>query len=98
MTPEMQRLFKKLTRLKARRETLPKHERTAINAEIKAVADDLARREAIRQGAIERPIEGITEWVETSPEPGEPEVVDLRGGKTIEDYLRERDGDLPPAA
>jgi hypothetical protein len=30
--------------------------------------------------------------IDQCTEPGEPEIVDLRGGKTIDDYVRERDG------
>jgi hypothetical protein len=59
----------------------------------------MARLEAVRQGATEPAIgAGFAEWVETpttgplaDPPSAQPEVVDLRGGKTIEDYRRQGD-------
>jgi hypothetical protein len=96
MTPEIQRLNKKRKRLLARRARLPEAERTAINAEFKAVADQIALRVAVAQRATEQPLGPVVvEWVPTPNEPGEPEIVDLRNGRTLEDHLHERDGRVP---
>jgi hypothetical protein len=77
MTDEQKRLRQKLERLMARRVQMPDAERTAINAEIEAAADQLARLVAIACRAIERPTPDYSdEWIETPPEEGEPETVD----------------------
>ena len=58
---------------------MPEAERTAINAEIKATGDQLARLCALACRAVERPTPDYTdEWIETPREEGEAEVVDLR--------------------
>jgi hypothetical protein len=85
MTSEMRRL-KKRERLMLKRAQLPEGEHTAINAEIKAVAEQLARLEAVRQRATEPAIGAVVaEWVNPPTEgpladaPGaEPQIVDLR--------------------
>ena len=84
----MTRLNAKRERLMLRRAQLPEDARRAIDAEIRVVAEQMARLEAVRQGATEPAGMGATEWVETPTEgpladpPGaEPEVIDLRGGK-----------------
>ena len=76
MTVEQKRLREKLERLMARRAQMPEAERTAINAEIGATADQLARLVAIACRAIEQPVPDYSdEWVPTPDQPGEPEVV-----------------------
>ena len=103
LTPEMKRLSDKRERLMLRRAQLPENARTAIDAELKSVCDQLARLVAVAQGATEQPEgPGFAEWVETptsgplaDPPGAKPEVVDLRGGKTVNDHLRERDGRVP---
>jgi hypothetical protein len=94
MTEEQKRQHQKLERLLRKRASAPS---VALEAEIKAVAEQIARLEAIRQKATEPVIgEGFAEWVETptplaDPPGAAPLVVDLRGGKTIADYRREGD-------
>jgi hypothetical protein len=79
MTSEQKRLREKLERLMARRELLPEVERTAINAEIRATADQLARLCALACHAVEQPPGPVVGgFVPTPDEPGEPELVDLR--------------------
>ena len=96
MTEAQKQLWEKLERLKRKRAFAPS---VALGAEIKATADRIALLEAVRQSATEPAIGPVVaEWVPTPDEPGESEVVDLHGGKTIEDYLHERGGDSPPAA
>jgi hypothetical protein len=76
MTAEQKRLREKLERLLARRAQMPKTERVAIAAEIKATADQLARLVALASCAVERAVPDYSdEWVPTPPEEGEPEVV-----------------------
>ena len=100
MTEEQKRLHQKLERLMRKRALAPG---VALEAEIKATADQIARLEAVRQKATESAIgAGFAEWVETPAEgpladapDAQSEVVDLRGGKTIKDYRRERDRRVP---
>jgi len=95
MTPEIQRLRQKIERLKAKRDLLPAGEESvALNSEIKSVADQIALRVAVAQRATEH-VGDSAEWAEMPPEDGAPEVVDLRGGKTVHDHLRQRDGRVP---
>jgi hypothetical protein len=69
MTDEQKRLLQKLE--------LPEAERTAISAEIKSVADQIARLEAVRQRATdEQPLGPVVgEWIETPREDGPPQIV-----------------------
>jgi len=50
----------------------------------------IAHRVAVAQRANE-PVGDADEWVPHPDEAGEPEVVDLRNGHTIEQHLRRRD-------
>jgi hypothetical protein len=76
MTAEQKRLQEKLERLMARRAQMPETERVAINAEIKAAADHLARLCALACRAVEQPLGPVVGgFVPTPDEPGEPEVV-----------------------
>jgi actin-like ATPase involved in cell morphogenesis len=86
LTPEMRRLNEKRERLMAKRVQLPEDARTAIDAEIRVIAEQLARLVAVAQGATE-PAIGVVfaEWVETptrgplADDPkAEPQIVDLR--------------------
>jgi hypothetical protein len=83
MTDEQKRLQQKLERLLRKRALALS---VALEAEIKAVAEQIARLEAVRQKATEPAIgAGFAEWVEpTTSGPladdakAEPQIVDLR--------------------
>ena len=67
-------LHHKLERLKARRERLPAAERTAIDSEIKIVANELASAFARSQNQLDCPPAEVAEWVPTPDGPDEAEV------------------------
>jgi len=48
----------------------------------------IARRVAVAQRATEhpQPANTLCEWVESEREPGEPEIVNLRNGRTVDDH------------
>jgi hypothetical protein len=83
MTEAQKRLFEKLGRLTSKRAVAPG---VALEAEIKAVAEQLAHLEAVRQRATEPAVgAGFAEWVETPTEgpladhpDAKPQIVDLR--------------------
>ncbi len=88
-------LDRKLKRLHARRALLPEAERTAIDWEIKRAADEIASAYARSQNQLDCEPPEVAEWVDTPTAGAEPEVIDLRGGKTIEDHPRKRDRRVP---